>query len=151
MHEGGETMGTVISLEPHRLRKQWEEEKRLLTSVPVEELKANAEMMFAPLFNNFVFCDSFLEEACLEFALEAFIAGGKCSKYEQNGEIPFRFKLHTVVEVSLLASELYTYMTHFSKSFGATDEELKEAVEWYMTLWMEEGLQAGLQRKRLRL
>ena len=142
MHEGGETMGTVISLEPHRLRKQWEEEKRFLSALPLEQLEASAEMMFAPLFNNFVFTDSLME---------AFIAGGKCSKYEQNGEIPFRFKLHTVVEVSLLASELYTYMTHFSKSFGATDEELKEAVEWYMTLWMEEGLQAGLQRKRLRL
>lgn len=144
-------MGTVISLEPHRRRKQWEEEKRLLSALPLEQLEASAEMMFAPLFNNFVFTDSFMEAACLEFGLEAFLTGGKSSKYERDGEIPFRFKLQTVVEVSLLASELYTYMSRYANTFRAKEHELKEAVEMFMSLWMEEGFQAGLQRKRLRL
>lgn len=144
-------MGTVVSLEPHRLKKEWEEEKKLLQELRVEEIKSTAENIFVPVFNRFHFPYSFLEEACMDLALEAFLSGGKFSKYVENGELAFRFKMQAVLAISSITTELYEFMSGWVEEPAAQRSDLKEIVECFVTYWWKRGLEAGTKRHLLRL
>ncbi|WP_240377753.1 DUF2521 family protein [Bacillus piscicola] len=144
-------MGVVVALEPHRIKREWEEEKKLLGEISVNDIQLTAKEIFTPVFTTFHFSYSFLEEACMDLALEAFLSGGKFSKFVENNSLPFRYKLRAVVIIGGIASELYTFISGWVEGPQAGDEEIKGAVEEYITFWWKKGLEAGYRRKRLGL
>ncbi|SDI07779.1 Protein of unknown function [Alteribacillus persepolensis] len=144
-------MGIVVSLEPHRVKKEWQEEKKLLQYLRVEEIQVTAEKMFVPVFSQFHFPYSFLEEACLDMALEAFLSGGKFSRYVENGELEFRFKMQAVLAINKITTELHDFMSGWVEEPAAKRSDLKDIVEVFITYWWKRGLQAGTQRSLLRL
>ncbi|MGY4691785.1 DUF2521 family protein [Salibacterium sp. K-3] len=143
-------MGVVISLEPHRIKKEWREEKRLLQDLQVQEIKETAEKVFIPVFDHFQFSYSFLEEACMDLALEAFLSGGKYSRYVEDRALPFKFQVQAAAAIGLIASELYEFMVCWVEE-DPDDEQpvMKEAVESFITYWWKRGLEAGVRRKLL--
>ncbi|RSL28937.1 DUF2521 family protein [Salibacterium salarium] len=144
-------MGIVISLEPHRIKKEWLEEKKLLQNVQVKEIQATAEKVFVPVFKYFNFPYSFLEEACMDLALEAFLSGGKFSRYVENGALVFKFQVQAALEIGRISKELHEFMKSWVDDDPACESpEVKEAVESYIAFWWKRGLEAGTKRQLLR-
>ena len=142
-------MGTVVALEPHRMKKEWEEEKKLLKEINVQELQMSAKKIFVPVLDTFHFSYSFLEEACMDLALEAFLSGGKFSKYVEDNTLPFRYKIQAAVFIKNIANELYTFMSGWVEEPTINEEQLRSAVEEFVTFWWHKGLEAGTKRRRL--
>ncbi|MFD2707261.1 DUF2521 family protein [Salibacterium lacus] len=141
-------MGIVISLEPHRIQKEWKEEKRLLQDLDAQEVKATAEKVFTPVFHRFEFSYSFLEEACMDLALEAFLSGGKFSRYVENRALPFTFQLQAAAAAGGIAEELYEFMQCWVEDDpGCYYKEMKEAVDSFIMYWWKRGLETGVRKQ----
>ncbi|MFZ4454432.1 DUF2521 family protein [Salibacterium aidingense] len=144
-------MGVVISLEPHRIKREWEQEKKLLQDIQVQEVQATAKKVFIPVFEYFQFPYSFLEEACMDLALEAFLSGGKFSRYVEDRALPFKFQVQAAATIGLIAKELHEFIKSWVDEDPACDRaEMKEAVESFITYWWKRGLEAGTRRQLLR-
>ncbi|MFB5664129.1 DUF2521 family protein [Alteribacillus sp. HJP-4] len=144
-------MGIVISMEPRRLKKEWEQEKKLLQNLKVSEMQQSAQKSFSHLFQRFHFPNSFLEEACLDMALDAFLDGGKHHRYMENGVLPFRFKLQAAFKIGNLAKELTSFMFDWVEDSSPQRKLIQEAAEGFITDWWKKGLETGFKRQRLRL
>ncbi|SFQ18973.1 DUF2521 family protein [Salibacterium halotolerans] len=143
-------MGIVISLEPHRIKKEWKEEKRLLQDLDVQEVKSTAEKVFTPVFHRFQFPYTFLEEACVDLALESFLSGGKYSRYVEGRALPFTFQVQAAAAVGEIAGELYEFMQCWVEDDpGCYLKEMKEAVDSFIVYWWKRGLETGVRRQPL--
>ncbi|GAK13793.1 DUF2521 family protein [Geomicrobium sp. JCM 19039] len=70
-------MGAVVSFQEEKRARDWETEKSLLHTLSMEDMVAATEKYLVPISRTFRFRHSFLEEVCMDLAIETFLYSGK--------------------------------------------------------------------------
>ncbi|MCY8048731.1 YbaK family protein [Bacillus haynesii] len=146
-------MGTVVSFNNEKQKKQINLEKKLLRELSLEKMLSSAEECFAPLFHFFSKHTDILYDGCIDFAIEAYLLGAEYGKFGYHGEPVQRAMVRSEKEEKQLLHELYEYAVSWSEAFNiqAVHEPLYYACEYFIQSWWKEGFSQRERRFKLRL
>ncbi|WP_157843073.1 DUF2521 family protein [Bacillus sp. FJAT-44742] len=142
---------TIVSLNERRRKKEWDFEKKILRTLSIKDIQSISETFFIPVFPNFHFQYSFMEDACVDLAIDSFLLGAKYSRLGVRGEDDISIKERANREVKFLVKELYNFMYGWVHDPQAKEEKMFEAVDGFVVHWWEKGFETGKTRLLLRL
>ncbi len=100
-----------------------------------------------------VFMQQGFDEACFDVAIEAYLLGGKVSKFGYSGEDIEMVKKRSRLELKHFIDTLYNFWLYWSEMgiSNPVDETFYYCCERYVETWWSEGYEKGIKRHKLRL
>ncbi|QDI91472.1 DUF2521 family protein [Salicibibacter halophilus] len=143
-------MGSVVSFQEHKRLKDWEVEKKLLHTLSMEDMVYASEKHLIPACGDFQFRHSFLEEICMDVAIETFIFSAKRGmSMARTGKQPD--KAADEEQMKQRASELKTFMIDWIQDEHMNRGQIANGAEAYVQHWWQVGFKTGENRGQLRL
>ncbi|WP_416829511.1 DUF2521 family protein [Ectobacillus polymachus] len=139
-------MTVITTMKQRRNEKQRRFERRILRDLTLPYLRKRVRSTFfpyVPLYNAF-------EEYCMEVAIEAYLLGGKYSKFGYLGESYIDVKHRSQLEEQRLADSLFDFLT-FSPNQIPEHDALYDVCQAYISFWWKEGFDKGERSYKLRL
>ncbi|PSL42598.1 uncharacterized protein DUF2521 [Salsuginibacillus halophilus] len=140
----------VVSLAAHKQEKIEKQDERLIRAVSREEVENSAARHIAPVCASFHFRGSFLEEACLDLGVEAYLQGGRTGyrtgKRGKTGGVANQFQLTQ----EALQAELTVLLLSWVHRGTLSAEELRRASRAYTREWWERGFETGRRHRCLK-
>ncbi|QQK74367.1 DUF2521 family protein [Salicibibacter cibarius] len=143
-------MGSVVSFQEHKRLKDWEVEKKLLHTLSMEDMVYATEKHLIPACGDFQFRHSFLEEICMDVAIETFISSAKRGMTEARTGKP-QDSADDEEQVNQRATELQAFMIDWIQDEHINRDQIKSGAEAYVYHWWQVGLKTGKNRSQLRL
>ncbi len=93
------------------------------------------------------------DEACFDVAIEAYLLGGKLSKFGYTGEPADLVKNRCEEELKHFIDTLYNFWLYWSEMgvSNQVDESFYFCCEHFVETWWSEGYEKGIKRHKLRL
>lgn len=138
------TVITTINI--RRNEKQHKFERRLLRDLSLSIIRKRVRTSFfsyIPHYHAF-------EEYCMEVAIEAYLLGGRYSKFGYNGESFLDVKLRSAYDEQCLADSLFDFLMFIPNEISE-QEALYGLCQAYISSWWKEGFDKGERRYKLRL
>ncbi|WP_160112529.1 DUF2521 family protein [Salicibibacter kimchii] len=143
-------MGSVVSFQEHKRLKDWEVEKKLLQTLSMEDMVYASEKHLIPACGDFQFRHSFLEEICMDVAIETFISSAKRGMIEaRTGKA--QDNPADEEQVKQRATELKAFMVDWIQDEHINRGQIANGAEAYVQHWWQVGLKTGKDRAQLRL
>ncbi|MBB6451496.1 hypothetical protein HNR44_003507 [Geomicrobium halophilum] len=138
-------MGSVVSFQEHKRLKDWEVEKKLLHTLSMEDMVYASEKYLVPVCDSFQFRHSFLEEICMDVAIETFLTAAKkgMSSAEPSSMDEDHLKQRT--------NELEIFINDWIQEENLDRNKIASGAEAYVQHWWQTGFKTGKNRARLRL
>lgn len=146
-------MNVVTTLHEKRREKQIKYERTLLRELSIQKLKESVKRCFgSSRLAQGLLMNSGIEEACFDVAIEAYLLGGRYSRFGYFGESLEMARQRSKDEESHLVDTLY----HFFLFWGNDDERnsnesLYYLCESYVGIWWNEGFKTGEQKHKLKM
>ncbi|SDJ08141.1 DUF2521 family protein [Natribacillus halophilus] len=144
-------MGSVVSFQEQKRLKDWEVEKKLLHTLSMEDMVYASEKYLIPACGSFQFRHSFLEEICMDVAIEAFITAakrglsvartGKDKAINDDDEAQIRQRAH----------ELEMFMSDWIQEEHIDHRKIANGADAYVRHWWQVGFATGKNRVQLRI
>jgi len=144
-------MSEVISIKQKRYQKELKYEKKMLRELSLTEIKHQMNYCFGKMIDNGR--KKIIEEACVDYAIEAFLLGAKYSRFGYYGETMDAANKRCQHEEKRLIDEFYDYFLNWGKVKinDVSYDELYIASEHYIHTFWQEGFIKGEKRYKLRL
>jgi len=147
-------VNVITSFSAKRREKEMKYEKKLLKDLSLNMLKKSVQQNFYKwrIQGGFLMEEGF-EEACFDVAIEAFLLGGKFSKFGFHGGTYEEAKVRCQSDIYYLTETLYNFILYWEKIGLSSniDESIYYACEQYIHYWWSEGYNKGIRRYKLRL
>ncbi|QQK78627.1 DUF2521 family protein [Salicibibacter cibi] len=143
-------MGSVVSFQEHKRLKDWEVEKKLLHTLSMEDMVYATEKYLIPVCADFQFRHSFLEEICMDVAIETFISSAKRGMTEaRTGKQ--QANTEDEEQVNQRAAELKAFMVDWIQDEHINRGQIASGAEAYVQHWWQVGFKTGKNQSQLRL
>lgn len=143
-------MNIITTLEDRRRKKQWNFERKVLRKLSLSTIRDNVHMHFPSVFEHQKIGGSFVEDACVDFAIDAYLLGAEFSRFGFYGE--------SEVSVRRRCKEVYeNHVDHLHRQLSGwlytneEDELFIKMCEGFILHWWETGFREGEKRYRMKL
>ncbi|MBM4764889.1 YbaK family protein [Bacillus sp. B15-48] len=143
----------VTTFNEKRREKQIKYERSLLRELSIQRLKASVKNCFGSShLATGLLMNSGIEEACFDVAIEAYLLGGRYSKFGYYGESIDDARERSKEEEKHLIDTLYNFFLFWgSGDEGMADESLYYLCEQYVWIWWNEGFNTGAKKHKLKM
>lgn len=144
-------MDDIISLKQKRHQKELKYERKMLKELSLPEIKGRID----DCFGNFAEKGNkvFIEDGCIDYAIEAFLLGAKYSRFGYYGESMQSANRRCRLEEKVLIDDLYDYFLNWVKmnKKDISFDEIYFGCEHFIQSWWKQGYLKGEKRYKLRL
>ncbi len=147
-------MNVITTFTSKRREKQLKTERKLLREISLKMLQESVRKHFGYLrIQGGEQMQQGFDEACYDVAIEAYLLGGKISKFGYSGE-PLEFvQKRCEDELKHYVDTIYNFWLYWSEigvSEGV-DDSFYYSCEHFIMTWWSEGYENGLKRHKLRM
>jgi hypothetical protein len=146
-------MNVVTTFNEKKREKQIKYERSLLRELSINKLKASVKECFGSsrLATNLLM-NSGIEEACFDVAIEAYLLGGRYSRFGYFGESLEMARDRCKEEEKHLYDTLYNFFLFWGHGDeGIAGESLYYLCERYVGIWWNEGFKTGEKKHKLKM
>lgn len=143
-------MNLITTLEDRRRKKQWNFERKVLRKLSLSSIRGYVHMQFSPIFDSHMVGKSFIEDCCVDFAIDAYLLGAEFSRFGYYGETTSIVKNRCKEEYDEYKNHLYNQLSGYVARFS-NEQHLYELCEHFIRHWWETGFKEGEKRYRMRL
>lgn len=146
-------MNVITSLKDKRVEKQLKFERQLLRALSINSLKNRVQQFFGSShLTAGLLMNTGIEEACFDVAIEAYLLGGKFSRFGYYGESIEEIKRRCEEENRHLIDTLYNFLLYWGEgNESVASEGLYYLCDQYVDSWWMEGFEKGERQYKLRL
>jgi hypothetical protein len=147
-------LNVITTFDAKRREKQIKHERTLLKEISIKMLQESVKKHFGQMkIQGGVYMQQGFDEACYDVAIEAYLLGGKISKFGIKGEEMDQVKLRCDEEMKHLIDTLYNFWLYWSELgvSNSIDESFYYSCEYFVENWWTEGYTNGIKRYKLRL
>ncbi|MFC7787158.1 MULTISPECIES: DUF2521 family protein [unclassified Rossellomorea] len=147
-------MNVITTFNTKRREKQIKSERTLLKEISIKMLQESVRKHFGYIkVQGGVFMQQGFDEACFDVAIEAYLLGGKVSKFGYTGEPSDVVKKRCEEELKHFIDTLYNFWLYWSEMgvSNQVDESFYFCCEHFVETWWSEGYEKGIKRHKLRL
>ncbi|WP_379971421.1 DUF2521 family protein [Ectobacillus sp. sgz5001026] len=139
-------MTVITTFNKRQNEKQLTFERRLLRDLSLSIIRKRVRISFFPHIPRY----HAFEEYCMEVAIEAYLLGGRYSKFGYKGESLLDVKLRSAYDEQCLADSLFDFLMIVPNEISE-QEALYDLCQAYISSWWKEGFDKGERRYKLRL
>ncbi|WP_430508317.1 DUF2521 family protein [Rossellomorea marisflavi] len=147
-------LNVITTFTTKQREKEIKSERTLLRGISIKMLQESVRKHFSYIkIQGGTFMQEGFDEACFDVAIEAYLLGGKVSKFGHEGEGEERVKQRCHTELKHFIDTLYNFWLYWAE-VGVTqpvDESFYHSCEHFVDTWWEEGYRQGMKRLKLRL
>ncbi|WP_456272746.1 DUF2521 family protein [Bacillus sp. AK031] len=147
-------MNVITSFNSKRREKQIQHERKLLREISIKMLQESVRKHFGQIkIQGGVFMQQGFDEACFDVAVEAYLLGGKMSKFGYKGESPEEVQDRCQTEMKHYIDTLYNFWLYWAELgvSNTVDESFYYSCEHFVETWWSEGYTNGIKRHKLRM
>lgn len=146
-------MNVVTTFKEKKREKQIKYERSLLRELSIQRLHARVKECFgSSRLANGLIMNAGIEEACFDVAIEAYLLGGRFSRFGYYGESQEMARERCNQEERHLIDTLYNFFLFWGNGDeGAAGESLYFLCEQYVGGWWQEGFKKGEMKHKLRM
>ncbi|MEK5308537.1 YbaK family protein [Bacillus sp. FSL R5-0439] len=146
-------MAEVLSFYQLKTKRDVTLEKKLLRTLSLQQVTAASEKFTKKLFP---FADDpagIMSDGCIDFAIEAFLAGGRYGESSKYGESLDDIKKRSSQEETELIEELAGCLQSWGNMFRMERKMscLYPSAKEFLSMWWQEGFRESEKRHKLRL
>ncbi|MEW4061137.1 DUF2521 family protein [Bacillus siamensis] len=140
-------MAEVLSFSDVKRQKDYELEKNLLKELSLTQIIQSVKACLTPLFPFFQDENGILSEGCIDFAIEAYLLGGRFGVFGYYGESLQRANTRSAEEEEELTVDFFEYLCNWThEQYSSVEQkEIYEASCRFINSWWTEGF---LQREK---
>lgn len=139
-------MTVITTFNERQNKKQHTFERRLLRDLSLSIIRKRVRTSFFSYISRY----HAFEEYCMEAAIEAYLLGGRYSKFGYNGESFLEVKLRSAYDEQCLVDSLFEFLMVTTDEIPE-QEALHDLCQAYISSWWKEGFDKGERRYKLRL
>ncbi|WNF36987.1 DUF2521 family protein [Bacillaceae bacterium IKA-2] len=143
-------MNVITTFEERRRKKQWNFERKVLRKLSLSTIRDNVHSHFPSVFEHQKNGESFIEDICVDFAIDAYLLGAEFSRFGYYGESELLVRRRCKDMYGNHVSHLYRQLSGWLYT-NDEDEFLLKLCESFILYWWEKGFQEGEKRYRLKL
>ncbi|SEN73497.1 Protein of unknown function [Mesobacillus persicus] len=146
-------MNVVTTFNEKKREKQIKYERSLLRELSIQRLHASVKASFgSSRLATGLLMNSGIEEACYDVAIEAYLLGGRYSRFGYFGESLEMARERSYDEEKHLIDTLYNFFLFWGNGDeGMAGESLYYLCERYVEGWWKEGFQKGEKKHKLKM
>lgn len=142
-------MNVITTLEDRRRKKQWNFERKVLRKLSLTSIRSYIHIHFPLLFAEQKVGISYAEDACVDFAIDAYLLGAEFSRFGYYGENELSVRRRCQQEYDEHIDHLFNHLSGWVKN--EQDNDLRPLCEHFIRYWWEKGFQEGEKRYRMKL
>ncbi|OIJ15484.1 hypothetical protein BKP35_00365 [Anaerobacillus arseniciselenatis] len=143
-------MNVITTFEDRRRKKQWNFERQVLRKLSLSAIRGNVHNHFPSIFENQKIGSGFVEDACVDFAIDAYLLGAEFSRFGYFGESELLVRKRCKQEYDEHIHHLYNQLSGWVFKNGH-DDHFYHLCESFIHYWWEKGFQEGEKRYRMKL
>ena len=143
-------MNVISTFEERRRKKQWNFERQVLRKLTLSEIRGFVQTHFPDLFTEKKIGTTFLEDVCVDFAIDAYLLGAEYSRFGYFGETEIMVRQRCYPEYNEHVEHLYHQLSGWMFQYEH-NEELFGLCEGFILHWWEKGFHEGEKRYRMKL
>lgn len=143
-------MNIIMTLEDRRRKKQWNFERKVLRKLSLSTIRDNIHMHFPSIFERQKIGGSFVEDVCVDFAIDAYLLGAEYSRFGYYGESEVLVRRRCKPMYETHVNQLHLQLSGWLYT-NDEDELLLKLCEAFILYWWEKGFQEGEKRYRMKL
>ncbi|OIJ21654.1 hypothetical protein BKP45_02710 [Anaerobacillus alkalidiazotrophicus] len=144
-------MNVITTFEDRRRKKQWNFERQVLRKLSLSKIRGYIHMHFPSVFEKHQkLGSSFAEDACIDFAIDAYLLGAEFSRFGYYGETEVLVRRRCQEEYNEQINHLYDQLSGWLFKYEQ-DDHFFALCESFILFWWEKGFQEGEKRYRMKL
>ncbi|MBU8908578.1 YbaK family protein [Desertibacillus haloalkaliphilus] len=144
-------MTVITTFAEKQRKKRWLFERKVLRELSLKEISEGVKEHFKYLFPTQYLRHPFLEDPCIDIAIDAYLLGAEFSRFGYYGETMNQVRKRCFPDIHELISSLFELLQGWTYQADFVADSLFVAVETYVYHWWEKGFSEGEKRYRLRL
>ncbi|MCC2529736.1 YbaK family protein [Bacillus halotolerans] len=146
-------MAEVLSFMDMKRQKDFELEKNLLKELSLRQIIQSVKACLTPLFPFLQDERDVITEGCIDFAIEAYLLGGRFGVFGYYGESMQSVSARSAREEEELRMEFFEYLYHWTHEQYATFDKntVYEAARKFIKDWWTEGFVQREKQCKLRM
>jgi hypothetical protein len=146
-------MAEVLSFMDVKRQKDFELEKNLLKELSLRQIIQSVKACLTPLFPFLQDERDVMTEGCIDFAIEAYLLGGRFGVFGYYGESMQSVSARSAREEEELRMEFFEYLYHWTHEQYSTFDKNKvyEAARKFIKDWWTEGFVQREKQCKLRM
>lgn len=132
-------------------KKQWNFERQVLRKLSLSIIRGHIHNHFPSIFEKQKIGVSFVEDVCVDLAIDAFLLGAEYSRFGYLGESEITVKRRCKHEFDEHIDHLYNQLSSWHFKNGGHDDHFYSCCESFIQYWWERGFQEGEKRYRMKL
>lgn len=143
-------MNVITTFEDRRRKKQWNFERQVLRKLSLSTIRGFIHTHFPSIFDNQKIGTGFVEDVCVDFAIDAYLLGAEYSRFGYLGESELIARRRCQDEYNEHIQHLYHQLSGWIYNNDQNDN-FHTLCEGFILYWWERGFQEGEKRYRMKL
>lgn len=143
-------MNVITTFEDRRQKKQWNFERQVLRKLSLSTIRGYIHTHFPSVFEHQKTGGSFVEDACVDFAIDAYLLGAEFSRFGYFGESEVSVRRRCKEEYGEHVNHLYHQLSGYLFK-NDQDDNFFNLCEGFILYWWEKGFHEGEKRYRMKL
>ncbi|MCD8500858.1 MAG: YbaK family protein [Bacillaceae bacterium] len=143
-------MNLITTLDDRRRKKQWNFERKVLRKLSLSSIREYVHLQFSAIFDSHVIGKTFIEDCCIDFAIDAYLLGAEFSRFGYFGETELTVMTRCQEEYTDQIDHLYRQLSNLVNKFE-NENHLRELCDHFIRHWWTIGFKEGEKRYRMRL
>lgn len=144
-------MTVITTFFEKQRKKQWMFERKVLRKLSLVEIRTNARNHFEALFSPQLVNHPYIEDFCIDLAIDAYLAGAEYSRFGYHGETMEQVRFRCSRKIKDLNGRLMDFLQLYIDENDLKLESIYIASQVFIDYWWEQGFKEGEKRYRLRL
>ncbi|MFN7253299.1 MAG: DUF2521 family protein [Anaerobacillus sp.] len=143
-------MNVITTFEERRQKKQWNFERQVLRKLSLSTIRGYIHEHFPSVFEHQKTGGSYVEDACVDFAIDSYLLGAEFSRFGYYGETEILVRRRCKEEYGEYVSRLYHQLSGMLFQTDQ-DDNFYTLCEGFIHYWWERGFHEGEKRYRMKL
>lgn len=144
-------MTVITTFFEKQRKKQWMFERKVLRKLSLVEIRSNARNHFEGLFSPQLVNHPFIEDFCIDLAIDAYLVGAEYSRFGYYGETIVQVRNRCSKKIKEITDKLMEFLQLYSEGNDLLMQSMYISSQIFIDHWWEQGFKEGEKRYRLRL
>ncbi|MGO4890153.1 DUF2521 family protein [Anaerobacillus sp. MEB173] len=144
-------MTVITTFFDKQRKKQWMFERKVLRKLSLVAIRNKTREHFESLFSPQLTNHPFIEDFCIDLAIDAYLVGAEYSRFGYYGEAIGKVKRRSSQKIKDITDKLTEFLSLYCDENDLIMESISSACETFIIHWWEQGFKEGEMRYRMRL